>query len=157
MRGGFRRCLASHDLPITPTGETLRQISDLGGFAAGSRREEAARSERAGEGSAIDKEGFSGDVATGFAGEQKGGAGQLIRLPPALEGGAGGEGVFFRLAEQAHGEIGEEWAWADAVDGDLEGAEVDGAGFGHADERGFGGGIDVALLLGADAEHGGDM
>ena len=91
-------------------------------------------SEDLGEASAVDGEAGTGDVAAGVAGEEEGGADQLVGLAPAAQGGAAGEFVLLLLREEAGGEVGQEGARGDAVDRDPERAQVVGAGAGQAQQ-----------------------
>src|SRR5271157_5920208 len=77
---------------------------------------------------AVNDDRSAADVAAGVAGKKEGGADQFFRLAPAAQGGSAGEFVLLLLGKQAHGQVGQEWAGGQAVDGDAEGPQVVGAG-----------------------------
>ena len=81
---------------------------------------------------AVDDDAGACHVCSRFAGQKDDWAFQFIGLAPAAQGGVVAEGLLLRFAEQAHGQVGQEWPWGDAVDGDAKWADIHRTGSGHA-------------------------
>src|SRR5208337_3980200 len=138
VRTGSAKLYVSEALFPEGVGD-LREPSQVGGDPGGTiesyRRggclalpDDCSSSEDLRQVAAVNDERGAGDVAAGVAGEEEGGADQLFGLAPAAQGGSAGKFVLLLLGKQAHGQVGQEWAGGQAVDGDAEGPQVVGAG-----------------------------
>src|SRR3954469_3239480 len=86
---------------------------------------------RPGEEPAVDDEGGAGDVAAGLAGQEEGGADQLVGVGPSAEDRRRGDGGLLLVGEDGGRQVGQERAGREAIDRDPVAAELDGAGAGQ--------------------------